>query len=1231
MGVGPEARVAMPNIIEALGARLKSKVPIYNHEGGGLEFGGYLIYTVQSLDPETKQVFAQVRPNSSPTYQNQGSPAEWQKVYDALKKKYPEPPPQTALEPFKGPLPYVDGPLYLGKPASFWLNQLQDSAPQFRLEAVEALGNLARKNKELVPVLVSLLTDDGGVSRDKETHIVGSVASTILSSFGPDVLPVLLERVDRASPTALRRAAGIVGGFGPKGAPAVPLLTQELIANDPYHRNSIMIALARIGPEAKPAIPAMVDLLGHELESKDTLETLENLAVAEREFKDKLAAVEKEFKKVVGKKYGSGGRFGGDFDPPSPTLPVIIVTHLLSIDPEIKSILPAGMYDVEIPAGRFFEGAGFGGNAGKVGAAERSLVNLSAPVALWRQTYDALRKRYPTQPTTEPSAKRPAMGTVGDAADKKSAAPSAEAPGADVPNPKGKTDSFYQGKPASYWLEQLRDGDPKFRAEAVKAISGFARSNSALIPTLVAALRDSSSSVGYQASLALREAGPAAYPAIIEVLKDKNAGDARDRMIGALLLNPSQTPLDRDGIAFLLERKNPAGAVNPAPVPLLTETLQIDDRVIRTRSTIGLAVQSEQARAAVPALVRALGMALKTLEAAAKSGQIDSDDWLLAHLLFTAIHRIEPATHGIFSPNLRENSIPTDFAGKTLPVYRQVYERLIRDFPLQRTAPAATPSPKGVLETAPMPKQVPDESGPRYLGKSADYWLKQLEDGSSKFRLEALEALGIIGGKSKELVPVLVSSLKDDANVSLESRNYNLGEVAAKVLASLGPDVLPLVLDRVDRKSPVAMRHFADIIFWLGPKGAAAVPLLTQTLQTDDWGVRRSVTRALAAVAADAKSAIPAIVDCLGLALENEDIILSIKDAERFAKMLNDSAFGKKGKGGFPRGRDAAPVPVTILGDLLQIEPAIKGLLPKGMLRGDYPVYDAVSVSLWRQAHYAITERYPTERSKAAAAASSDPGAKDAGPRYLGKSATYWLKNLEDASPKGRLLALEALGNIAEKDKSMIPTVVASLQDKDFDVAAAAFEALRALGPDAIPDLLKHVDQTSPQATRFAAFAVSAVGSKGKAAAPMLMKALHMDDWPVRRAATEALAAIGPDAKPAIPMIVEVLGRVLEFKEVAEQLERDAIKVGKVGGGVNPKFKGQNPGSGVVVKSGGTLPLPVHFLDQLLLIDPDIKDALPEGILNAGPVRTWSGINLTATLALWRQTHEALQKKYPNP
>jgi uncharacterized protein (TIGR03067 family) len=41
-----------------------------------------------------------------------------------------------------------EGPLFAGKPASYWLGQLNDTNPKFRGEAVEALGSIAKKNKD---------------------------------------------------------------------------------------------------------------------------------------------------------------------------------------------------------------------------------------------------------------------------------------------------------------------------------------------------------------------------------------------------------------------------------------------------------------------------------------------------------------------------------------------------------------------------------------------------------------------------------------------------------------------------------------------------------------------------------------------------------------------------------------------------------------------------------------------------------------------------------------------------------------------------------------------------------------------------------------------------------------------------------------------------------------------------------------------------------------------------
>ena len=87
------------------------------------------------------------------------------------------------------------GPLFGGKPASFWLNQLQDANPKFRAEAVEALGSFAQKNKELIPAVANALRD---------TSEVGRVASNVLAALGPDAVPAILEVMkEEHSPSGL--------------------------------------------------------------------------------------------------------------------------------------------------------------------------------------------------------------------------------------------------------------------------------------------------------------------------------------------------------------------------------------------------------------------------------------------------------------------------------------------------------------------------------------------------------------------------------------------------------------------------------------------------------------------------------------------------------------------------------------------------------------------------------------------------------------------------------------------------------------------------------------------------------------------------------------------------------------------------------------------------------------------------------------------------------------------
>src|SRR5205807_10585406 len=120
--------------------------------------------------------------------------------------------------------------------------------------------------------------------------------------------------------------------------------------------------------------------------------------------------------------------------------------------------------------------------------------------------------------------------------------------------------------------------------------------------------------------------------------------------------------------------------------------------------------------------------------------------------------------------------------------------------------------------------------------------------------------------------------------------------------------------------------------------------------------------------------------------------------------------------------------------------------------------------------------------------------------------------------------AVVALGLLAEKNKALIPVLVASLEDKDYKVADEASKALSALGAEVVPALLKVLkDHTSSTSFMHAAHALGRIGAKAKAAVPLLNQALKGDDREVRRPCVFALGRIGPDAKPAIPAMIAAL------------------------------------------------------------------------------------------------------------
>jgi len=232
--------------------------------------------------------------------------------------------------------PPEQGPLYRGRPARVWLEQLKDADASFRIEAVKAVGALAQRQKSLIPALVAALKD-----RD---YSVADWASQVLGDLGAEVVPALLEVVkDKIASNARNAAIGALARIGPEAKAAVPLLTQVLKEEGSTPNYSTIDALRAMGEAAKPAVPVLIDSAGRFIQW-----TVDS----------------KRTDLLVGN-----------------SIPDRIVQTLTVIEPamklEIHNILPKEVRD-------YLNGRRFGGTAAP-----------PDPVTEWRRVFDELRKKYP--------------------------------------------------------------------------------------------------------------------------------------------------------------------------------------------------------------------------------------------------------------------------------------------------------------------------------------------------------------------------------------------------------------------------------------------------------------------------------------------------------------------------------------------------------------------------------------------------------------------------------------------------------------------------------------------------------------------------------------------------------------------------------------------------------------------------------------------------------------------
>ena len=88
------------------------------------------------------------------------------------------------------------------------------------------------------------------------------------------------------------------------------------------------------------------------------------------------------------------------------------------------------------------------------------------------------------------------------------------------------------GKPVAYWLDELKKPDPKARKKAVRELGHVGTADPAAIPAVVGAVKDRDAAVRREAVLALLNLGPAAKDAAAALseaaAKDPDPGVRKD-------------------------------------------------------------------------------------------------------------------------------------------------------------------------------------------------------------------------------------------------------------------------------------------------------------------------------------------------------------------------------------------------------------------------------------------------------------------------------------------------------------------------------------------------------------------------------------------------------------------------------------------------------------------------------------------------------------------------------
>ena len=369
------------------------------------------------------------------------------------------------------------------------------------------------------------------------------------------------------------------------------------------------------------------------------------------------------------------------------------------------------------------------------------------------------------------------------------------------------------------------------------------------------------------------------------------------------------------------------------------------------------------------------------------------------------------------------------------------------------------------VDTSPNPLGIAKPAAPVHATKSVAEWTAQLHGTDSNARVEAILALGDLGGEAKSALPEMLALLKDGA--------ADVRFFGGMALGRVWDAAVPAVTELLHDTNGLVRAAAAQALGRIGPDASQSAPELKPLIQDKDAAVRTEAVRALGRIGKE--TSVPMLIELL------RSNITDVREA----------AFDALGEMG-PASKAALPA----LTEILRGPDTAADTSNNGFYGGFYaggPKMDALQTICWMS-------ELP-EASTAIIAATS----------------VFRGKGEKGLSP---YLVFQAMGPNA---KPAVPALIGLLQEKGGNTQGYAARALGAIGPAAeaaIPALAGLLEDKNQFARVIAA---DALGHIGPSAVPTLVQALQNKDWLVRAKAAQGLAALGSAATPAVAALKEKL------------------------------------------------------------------------------------------------------------